>query len=77
MISHVHVTRRRLLTPRQAARMLSVDEDVVLKWCQSGVVTSGAEPQAGIRLTESDLHSLQSTLRPSSRESGASFAEIT
>ncbi|OGO37092.1 MAG: hypothetical protein A2147_11480 [Chloroflexi bacterium RBG_16_57_8] len=64
MISHLHVARRRLLTTKQAARMLNVQEDVVAKWCELGLMTPfAAEDEMGRRFTEAEVHSLVARLR--------------
>ena len=65
MTSHIHVARRRLLTAKQAARRLNVQETTVALWCEHGLITpygEAAEAHLQSRFYEADVCALQAKL---------------
>lgn len=69
MKSHIHVTRRRLLTPKQAARMLNVQENTLANWCERGLIAADAyESGAPARFVESEVNRLSTMLRSNNEQ---------
>lgn len=65
MTSHIHVARRRLLTARQAAKRLNVQETTVTLWCERGLISpydEAPEAQSPSRFYEADVYALQARL---------------
>ncbi len=75
MTSHIHVARRRLLTAKQAARRLNVQETTVALWCEHGLISpyeETPEAQSPSRFYESDVCALLARLEqrpPTARDS--------
>jgi hypothetical protein len=64
MITHLHVSRRRLLTTRQAARILNVDEDGVAEFCELGYLRPcTTKPEVDPSFSEHEIVSLVERLR--------------
>lgn len=73
MISHIHVARRRLLTARQAAKRLNVQETAVTLWCEHGLISpydEAPEAQSPSRFYEADVCALQAKLEQRSPTAG-------
>lgn len=59
MITHIHVTRRRLLTTSEAAAMLNVHENTVRRWSDRGILGSfRIGSRADRRFVESEVNRL-------------------
>ncbi len=79
MTSHIHVARRRLLTAKQAARRLNVQETTIALWCEHGLISRyEEEPRAQFpsRFYESDVWALQAQLERSSLPAGDPLTEF-